>query len=119
MLSPASQFRLLAKLARNLPSYDSPLERALLVFGYAALVGRIHETSIIGLLEYADVDRDEDVILSMLNYYVKTGFIEIIDERKGLCKAMRSMASFEVDPDDDIMVLTKTQIEKMRKEIDG
>jgi hypothetical protein len=116
------QYRILNRVYRSISSTEGQVERLLLICAYATLLGKLSESNLVNLCSSAGVDIRSSPSIDILRYYVKSGFIEIVDEGKGVVRLMNSSKEpFAPDSvEAAIIKMAKQEIDSIRREmLDG
>jgi hypothetical protein len=113
-LPVSAQYRVAGNLCKALAASKNTVDKALLICGYAAILKRISESNLIAVSSYAGVDFTDGTPSDILRYYVKAGFIEIIDEGKGVASIFDDDI---IEEEDDELRYAKAQIEKYRRDL--
>jgi hypothetical protein len=89
-------------------------ERALLVCGWAALLGRVSEENLAAVADFANVNFTKGTPLNIVRYYLGTGFLTIYGNGAlaTLIHAGRAM-----DINDEDLELAKQEIKLIRKRL--
>lgn len=92
------------------------LQRALLICGYATILGTISEDNFLNICAYADVDEFDENVINVVNYYYKAKLVDIRPGKEGFVKILDLMPEITIDSNDETLRFAKQFLERIRRE---
>lgn len=118
MLSPNDQYRLLGKLCKYCSNDGvDTIDKILMVCAYCAIMKKSYEDNVIAIADYIGLNLRDETVMSLMTYYHSADIIEVVSNNKWLVKSINE-GRFDVDKNNEFILMTKQKIDEIRKSLE-